>query len=160
MKKTYSLPALFVFLASLALLACLSCDQLFGGASPSPTPSSALAWTEVGSATGPAFENGWSNYGGVYQTCAYALDVQGQLHIVGLLSDTTPLASGQIVFTLPAGYRPTSYQRSPISFMPASFAGPATGILSVETNGNVFVYPPDGGHMDLADLGQVIVRLR
>lgn len=82
-----------------------------------PTP----AWMNV------TFTNGWSNFGGVYQTCQYRLfgDV---VNVRGLMAGGT---AAQSAFTLPAGFRP------PARLQIATQAGGAFGWFSVDSSGQV-----------------------
>jgi hypothetical protein len=59
---------------------------------PDPTP----AWINV------SFQNGWVNYGSVYQTVQYR-KVGDMVQIRGLAKSGT---IGQVIFTLPGGYAP------------------------------------------------------
>jgi len=147
---------------SLIALVSLSCDQPIASTTPNAAASSvpALNWTEVGSASGPAFQNGWSNYGNGYQTCAYASDAEGQLRIVGFVQHDHQTASGEILFQLPVGYRPTANQRTGIAMMGTSMTLPQTGILTVGSDGNVTINPPNSGNDAYADVGQAIIRMR
>jgi hypothetical protein len=72
------------------------------GSYPNPGLAPIEAWHEVGTAGEPAFESGWTNYGG-YSTMAYAKDSAGFVHLKGTV---TGGSFGAPVFTLPAGYRP------------------------------------------------------
>lgn len=148
---------------SLIAFSCLSCDQLGApSASSSPTVSAipALNWIEVGSASGPAFLNGWTNYGDGYQNCAYAIDAQSQLHIVGILTDTTNTGgSGEIAFQLPVSFRPRIIQREGITSMATGFALSSLGTIAITPEGNVYIYPANSTSDDIIDLGHVVVRL-
>jgi hypothetical protein len=50
------------------------------------------------------FANGWVNFGGTYDTCAYLITWDGVVYLKGLMSTGTV---GLTAFTLPAGYRPS-----------------------------------------------------
>ena len=63
------------------------------------------AWHEIGTAEEPAFQNGWANYGGTYDTAGYMKDSLGFVHTKGLLKGGSS-GLGVVLFTLPAGYRP------------------------------------------------------
>lgn len=64
-------------------------------------------WHEIGGTGEPAFENGWVNYGGGYDTLAYRKDAMGFVHLKGAIKSGT----GINVFTLPTGYRPAGNQQ-------------------------------------------------
>ncbi len=53
--------------------------------------------------TAPTLMNGWVNYGGVYNPAGYFKDVNGIVHLRGLLHFGTVASP---VFVLPPGYRP------------------------------------------------------
>lgn len=78
----------------------------------------------------PVLQNGWVNYGIGYKNAGYIKDSLGFVHLTGLIKDgtTTPLT---VLFTLPAGYRP-SY------ILIFSIVG---GRVDIYTNGNVVVNP-------------------
>jgi hypothetical protein len=61
------------------------------------------AWHEVGAGGEPAFQNGWTNWGGTLSTAAFYKDFFGRVHLKGVV--TNPGGSA-IIFTLPVGYRP------------------------------------------------------
>jgi hypothetical protein len=157
----------FLFLVMLALIVvCFSCDGLLGGASPSPsaTPSAlpAISWTEVGSANGPVFALDFNHYGGVYQRCAFGVDAQGQLHIIGIIADSNATGTGRQVFTLPAGFRPTTLQRAVVTGYAAgaNFPTPLVANLEVRIDGTVWITPSNASSDDTYDLGHVVVTLR
>ena len=61
------------------------------------------AYREVGSDGNPAFLNGCSNVGGIYETAAFFKDRQGIVHLKGAV--TCP-GTSQTAFQLPPDYRP------------------------------------------------------
>jgi len=66
----------------------------------------------------PDFENGWFNYGftdGVhtYGSTMFYKDVDGFVHLQGLVRNTSGAAYNSVIFTLPVGYRPESTVRVP-----------------------------------------------
>jgi len=76
-----------------------------------PTPANGqigagdATWIEIGSGgTAPAFQSGWINSGGALATAAFRKTASGIVEIKGFIQLG---ASGSIVFTLPAGYRPS-----------------------------------------------------
>lgn len=82
-------------------------------------------WTEV-----TAFENSWVNYGSTNQTAGYVKDAFGFVHIKGCVKNGSGIPT--VIFTLPAGYRPTSNE----SFV-VETTGSALGACFVQTNGTV-----------------------
>jgi hypothetical protein len=52
----------------------------------------------------PTFQNSWANYG-EWETAGYYKDKEGVVHLKGLVTGGTV---GAIIFTLPAGYRPSA----------------------------------------------------
>lgn len=94
------------------------------------TTSSAFAWI-----AGPAFQNAWVNYGGGQSPAGYGIDGLGFVHLRGLIKSGL-VASGTIIFTLPAGYRP-EYEEI---FCVSSNDGAETfGRVDVLPNGNVVI---------------------
>jgi hypothetical protein len=49
---------------------------------------------------------GWTNYGGAYQQAQYRKDAAGKVHLRGLVAKSGTPASGDVIATMPAGYRP------------------------------------------------------
>lgn len=56
----------------------------------------------------PTLQNSWVNYGSGYDTVGYMKDSLGFVHVKGMIkSGVTTL--GTLLFTLPAGYRPSGH---------------------------------------------------
>jgi hypothetical protein len=53
--------------------------------------------------TSPVF---WGNFGGGYENVTYYRDKMGRVHIEGVAVTLLPVIYGQVMFTLPVGYRP------------------------------------------------------
>lgn len=64
-----------------------------------PGPGSAEGWKAL------PFTNGWSNYGGAWETAAYRKDQLGIVHLRGLVTRAAGPPQGAIA-VLPVGYRP------------------------------------------------------
>lgn len=63
-----------------------------------------IGQTEIGE---PAFENGWTNFGGAYENAAFYMDPDGIVHLKGLIKFPTASGAKSITaFTLPDPYRP------------------------------------------------------
>ena len=63
------------------------------------------AWHEVGADGEPAFENNWVNFNApTNETAGFLKDPFGFVHLKGLVKSGTV---GTVIFTLPAGYRPS-----------------------------------------------------
>ena len=75
-----------------------------------------------------SFQNGWVNYGVVYNNAGYFKDSNGVVHLRGLIRNGT---IGSVIFNLPAGYRPVSREL----FSTISINGYAR--VDVNTNGDV-----------------------
>lgn len=83
-------------------------------------------WTSV------VFQNGWSNQGGAYYAGAYT-KVNGLVRFRGFIKGGT-LASGTILFNVPAGYR----SNGNMIFLCASSAGGSpANMVTVLPNGDV-----------------------
>jgi hypothetical protein len=80
------------------------------------------AWRAVGGVGQPAFEGSWSNVGGAYFPVAFYKDPGDVVRIRGV-ARWTGAPAGSVVFTLPAGYRPTQQMVFPIYM---TYTGPAT----------------------------------
>ena len=73
------------------------------GSYPSPGLAPMEAFHLVGAAGEPAFQSGWTNFGGAFSRMGFARDSAGFVHLKGTLSAGT---FGGVIFTLPQGYRP------------------------------------------------------
>lgn len=56
--------------------------------------------------TAPTLLNGWTNYGGGFAAAGYYRDPFSRVHLKGLITGGSA-ASGTVLFSLPAGYRPS-----------------------------------------------------
>jgi hypothetical protein len=54
----------------------------------------------------PVLAATWSNYSPAHQPASYYKDSSGIVHLSGLIKKTGAVASGEVVFTLPEGFRP------------------------------------------------------
>jgi hypothetical protein len=80
---------------------------------PNPTLGAPEAFHEVGAAGNPAFgicqgANSWANDGGAFATAAFYRDPLGTVHLKGAVACTVSPTGGAVIFTLPAGYRPSA----------------------------------------------------
>ncbi len=95
----------------------------------------------------PTLANSWVNYGSVYSTAGYRRDANGVVHLRGLLRYGT---IGNPMFTLPAGYRPTS---SGLFAVVVNVGGGAlqAGRLDISSNGQVVphISNPSNGFFSL-----------
>jgi hypothetical protein len=78
-----------------------------GGSYPNPSLAAAEPWHEVGSAGEPPFRSNCSDYGNGDETVGFYKDQVGVVHLKGGFFCTTGAATN-VVFQLPAGYRPAS----------------------------------------------------
>jgi len=94
-------------------------------------PATDSGWQEVGAAGQPAFENAWTNFGGVsgFNTAGFR-KVGNRVQLRGLVKDG--LATDVPIFTLPIGYRPTIGR-----LMFAVLSNSAVGRVDVLTSGLV-----------------------
>ena len=93
------------------------------------------AWIAV------SFQNGWTNYGGLPQTqVSYMKDSMGFVHLQGVISGGTNAATA---FTLPAGYRSSTY-RSFLVCNSLTDSGYATWINLPYNTGAVTITSPSG----------------
>lgn len=100
-----------------------------GGQGPSAfASSSSEPFHEVGATGQPAFENGYSNFGGGFSTAGFYKDSLGVVHLKGTMHNGT---AGTTAFILPPGYRP-----SEDLFMPEASGGTAH-YLYILTDGSV-----------------------
>lgn len=82
----------------------------------------------------PTLLNSWTNYdSGANAQAGYWKDIQGQVHIRGLIANGTPGAAS-VAFTLPEGYRP------PAQEIFATVGNNAFAAVYVQTDGDVIIY--------------------
>lgn len=62
----------------------------------------------VGQPGEPAFQNGWSNYGGVWRGAVFR-KASGIVKVEGLILHLAGNVANSTIFTLPAGYRPQDH---------------------------------------------------
>jgi len=82
-----------------------------GPAGPGGTPGDAVApeaWKSL------PFQGAWRNYGAGYAPGAYRKDARGYVYLRGLVTSGDALANGNVIATLPAGYRPTERLLFPV----------------------------------------------
>jgi hypothetical protein len=82
----------------------------------------------------PALVNSWVNYGAQHATAAYYKDKEGTVHLRGLIKNGTA-TPGTVLFTLPAGYRPSTSGQSVF----AVISNNELGRVDVKTNGDVVI---------------------
>jgi hypothetical protein len=77
------------------------------GSYPNPALAPAEPWHEVGDPGEPPFRSSCANYGNGDETVGFYKDPVGIVHLKGGFHCTAG-AAGNVVFQLPAGYRPAS----------------------------------------------------
>lgn len=92
-------------------------------------PTTAGSWTTL-----PSPSAGWIRYNTAYNPAQYRKNSDGIVSLRGLIKSGTA-TSGTVIYTLPAGYRPS------------------TNIICSQVT-----YPDDFGRVDVSSTGQVIVR--
>lgn len=83
-----------------------------------------------------AFQNGFTNFGGIYPTMRY-FSSGGQVYFRGLIQKPWPITVETIIFALPSNLAPASRTTMPVS----DAIGDANYRIDVLTNGNVVVVP-------------------
>lgn len=63
---------------------------------------------EPGSVRTETFASPWANFGGAYTTQGYWANKNGEIVLKGLVKSTSSVAAGATIFTLDAGYRPST----------------------------------------------------
>ena len=87
----------------------------------------------MGAAGEPAFENSCSNLGFGFETAGFYKDGFGIVHLVGDITGCT----GGAIFTLPAGYRPSTSTRFLVE---DGNTDGAAGVVRVDTDGTVNLF--------------------
>lgn len=83
-----------------------------------------------------------SNLGTIYRTCGFWKDPFGLVHLRGMLQFSGTPAAGQLVGTLPVGYRPTAYED--FAATGSSAGGTIAFPLEVNTAGSLNLYAAGG----------------
>lgn len=78
------------------------------------------------------FGTDWGDYGGGFQLVEFWRDNAGRVHLRGLALKTTDAIAGDIIFTLPVGYRPS------VQEVFGTAGEPGFARVDVATNGNVY----------------------
>jgi hypothetical protein len=106
------------------------------------------SWHTVGGSGEPAFQNAWTNFGGIWSTAGFRKLPNGKVRLRGLVkSGTAPT-----VFTLPVGYRPPNA----VGFPSAQSAGlNVAGYVEINSDGSVLVGPTGASSQAGATLDQV-----
>lgn len=89
----------------------------------------------VGKPGEPAFQNGWTNYGGGFQAAGFWIDALGIVHLRGMIQSGTV---GSAAFTLPPGFRPV------VQELFASMSNLNAGRVDVTSGGAVVPTSPSG----------------
>ena len=90
-------------------------------------------WHLVGAAGEPAFQNSWVNYGAPEESAGFRKYPDGRVTLKGGIKSGTP-GSTSVAFTLPAGYRPPKP-----AYAVVEVNGPATGYVTIGTDGTVVI---------------------
>jgi len=87
----------------------------------------------------PTFQNGWVNYGDVYNLAGYFKDSLGVIHLRGLVKN-----GGGTIFTLPEGYRPINRELFGVATNPNTI-----GRIDVLSDGQVSMIAGNNGWISL-----------
>ena len=93
-------------------------------------------WHYVGETGEPALANSWVNFDTNWQAARFIKDAAGVVHIEGLVKSGT---IGQVIFTLPVGYRPAK------EFLISTNSNNAVARMDVYDDGTVV--PADGSNV-------------
>lgn len=80
------------------------------------------------------YQNGWSDYGGIYASGGYYRD-RGRVYLKGLVKPNAA-GPGTVMATLPPGYRPAQFEHLPAALTPTANA---TDPVRVDTGGQIFL---------------------
>jgi len=124
-----------ILLRIIFMVVCLIVICIVSGCEYEPEE---FVWHEIGDIGEPAFENGWLNATGAYETGAFGIDGLGFVHLKGLLNDSS-YSSYAIIFYLPEGYRP---ERTLLFDVYAPSGSDDSGSLLVYNDGSIALDDP------------------
>lgn len=109
------------------------------------------AWKIVGATGSPAFETGWTHYySATQEPLGFRKMADGSIKLKGLVKNAAAQAAGSIIFTLPAGYRPTHYMRLPVTTHTNTAGG--VGRVDIGVGGQVYYITGNVAEMDLSSI--------
>lgn len=118
-------------------------------ATPPPPSNSRLALPDT-AWIAPTLVNSWANYGGSWETVAYRR-LNGVVYLRGLARNPGARPTGDTIFTLPAGFRPSTDQHALVAYAnAASFA-----VINIYADGRVTLNTATAANMYLSLRGQV-----
>lgn len=91
----------------------------------------------VGAAGQPAFQNSWVNYGAGFLPAGFYKDPFGIVHLRGTISNAPGVAASTVIYTLPAGYRPSA--KMVCDAQNLTTAAGAYARVDIDTGGNLIV---------------------
>jgi hypothetical protein len=98
---------------------------------PDPNPLAVEAVHLVGAAGEPALGTGWSLYAAGWQAIGFYKDYQSRVFLQGMMKKSSAVVVGEVLFTLPAGYRPLGQTLFVV------FSNSAAARVDVMANGQV-----------------------
>lgn len=113
-----------------------------GPQGPAGTIPAAEAWKPLGFATN------WANYGPAFEVGSYRKDQLGIVHLRGLVTKAGAPVGGDIIGTLPDGYRPLHE----LVFVVATGEPAASGRVDVFPNGDLVWFQGQVGEPDFTSL--------
>jgi hypothetical protein len=113
-------------------------------------PATALAgeWIAL------AFGANWSNYNAAVASCAYLKDAMGWVKLKGSATKSGTPAAGDVIGTLPLGFRPELEEYFPC----ATGATSAAGELRVEADGDIVWLAGSTNETDYTSLSGISFR--
>ena len=131
MNKLFIFPGLLLLFAMLIITGCSDSEG---------SDEDDFSWHYIGDTDEPAFLNGWQNWENGFDVCAYGIDAGGFVHLKGVSNNPSSYdGTNQIVFVLPAGYRPEALH----IYAVYSSSTDESALVYIYPNGNVTVYDTD-----------------
>ena len=105
------------------------------------------AWHQVGASGEPAFQNNWTNLGSSNNPLMFRKMPDGTVQIKGTLNGSAAGSPGNVIFTLPVGYRPLKIQyRHGLHYS----GGFVSNVTTIQPTGTVTSSAPSSSQVEIS----------